>query len=105
MRPLAPVTLSNVVASSAWIPLDIYATASVLTLNCDVTGTVTFQVDFTNDDVWNNPTPDVDGQVVASGSASVNTTVTNIPRAIRLTQTAGTGSVTMWAVQQGLTGV
>jgi len=103
-RPLNPVVLSSV-TTSAWIPLDIYEIGQVQ-IDCSIIGgPPTFQVDYTDDDVFNPAvTPSVTGQAVATGAVAVNTKLTWVPRAIRLNMTGGSGSVTMKVIQQGVRG-
>lgn len=107
MRPLNPVVLSSV-ATSPWIPLDIYVTTPHLQIDLVFTGTCTAQVDYTMDDVFNAAVTPVaeTTPLVASGSASSTNDITKVVRAIRLNMTAFTsGGCTMKVVQTGLTGV
>jgi len=107
MRALQPVSL-NANGSSAWLVLDQYATTPSVRLDLVISGgACTAQVDYTDDDPFQNPwSPSpvtVGGQIVPSTTTSTTVTSTTIPRAVRLTVTAaGGGTATLKVVQQGL---
>ena len=79
---------TNTVATRV-VPIDTYANPTNIQINAVVTGTITFQIDQTLDDIWNvNPTNWFALQ--ASGSATVQKTDTVTATALRLKVTAFT---------------
>jgi hypothetical protein len=108
---MRPVVLSVTgVGNSAVDPLDHYLTPFNVSLAVRVTGTITYTVQYTFDDVF------AAGYVPASGNwidhpslASQTTTKdSNIAypvRAVRLTTSAGSGTATLTVIQTGGGGV
>lgn len=106
MKPVS-VTLSNVVASSSPIPLDINAPVFTVGIGVSVTGTISYTVEHSYDD------PQAAGYTAAGATWFPHPTIvtkavkfdgsyTSPVRAVRLTQVSGTGSATMTVIQQGL---
>ena len=104
MRALQPVSLVGV-GSSPWLVLDQFPDVASVRLDL-VAGGLTVQVDYTDDDPFQNPGSSaitVGGQAIASGSANVTTALTSVPRAVRLTCTVGSGGpAILKVVQQGI---
>lgn len=101
MRPITLVGSAGV-GQSAVCPLDIHSDPFSVFLDAIITGTVTYNVEFTNDDIW-NVTP-TNWTAVASMSAlaiAAQGSLSAPVRAIRINQTAGTGQVTLRIVQAG----
>lgn len=103
MRPVR-VSLTGSPDSSDVIPIDQYLTPTNISINVEVTGTITWFVEHTYDDVWDsafNPATaqwvqtatgvDVDGEVA----------VVSPPIAFRLRTSAGAGTAAMTLVQAG----
>jgi hypothetical protein len=99
---------TNGVAGSPWLQLDTWAHGSV-EIQCDVTGTVNYTVESTNDDPnsYQNPVPRAQ---VTWDSAAVNlsdkteeemTGLTWAPAYLRVVLNSGSGSVQLTAVQHG----
>jgi hypothetical protein len=104
MRPVVR-SISSVVADQ-WVPLDIYETGGLLSINLNFSGgTATAQVDYTFDNPFTVASPQVVGQLIASGSVNAHyPTGTPVPppAAVRLNVTAFTsGPVVMTVIQQG----
>lgn len=109
------VTTSNSTASTVevgnaqagytdWIPLDIYTPNQVTTISCNVTGTVNYSVQYTNEDPFDRS---IDQLVVSHpvaglvGASSDQTGfTTTLMRAVRLLINSGSGSVRFTCVQQ-----
>lgn len=103
MRPVTKTVTG--VGSSDWVKLDHKTAPFNVGLGCVVTGTATYTVQHTFDDV------DSGGAVVAFDHATIVGQTANkdgnyaFPvRAIRLTITVGDGSVTMTSIQAGCGG-
>lgn len=108
MRPIELTTedASEDPVSSPVCPLDLRLTPFQVTVDCVVTGTVDYDVQYTNDDIWAEgydpatgnwiPMTDLDGEV----ADAVGTLISPV-RAIRLLQNSGDGSVTARVVQAG----
>ena len=101
MRPTTKAVTG--VANSAWIPLDHNVNPFNVGFGVVVSGTVTYTVEHTFDDVQD---PDV--TPIAFPHASVTGKTTNqdgnyaFPvRAVRLSVTAGTGTATLTVIQAG----
>ena len=104
---MRPVNLSITGATtSAVCPMDIYVTPANIGLNCVVTGTVSYTVQYTFDDVF------ADGYSAASGnwtnhptlSAQSVTKAGNIAypiRGLRITQ-SGTGTTVWQIIEAGI---
>jgi hypothetical protein len=104
----AAVTVgTNAIASTPWVRLDEWANPPV-SIQCDVTGTVNYTVQSTNDDP-NSPTDPVSPSAVtwintndASAVNAVGSVQTNYifaPTFVRTLLNSGTGSVAMKVVQ------
>lgn len=103
-------TASTVEAGNAqagytdWIPLDIYTPNQVTTISCNVTGTVNYSVQFTNEDPFDRSISQlvVSHPVAALVGASADQTgfTTTLMRAVRLLINSGSGSVRFTCVQQ-----
>lgn len=106
---MRPVTLSQTgVGNSVPIPVDIYLTPFNVTLTVEVTGTVTYSVVWTTDDVWNIPAGSLNWQPAAANLTAATTTqvgsLVSPVTAIQLQVTAGTGTATLRVVQAGVMG-
>jgi len=107
MRPSQ--TTTSGVSTSAAIPVDIYCPSSDKGVFVVVTGTVTYTVQITGDDIFDsNITPtwvSVDATANANLIAATTTqqgTIDTPCRAIRVNQTAGAGSTRVTVIQQSL---
>lgn len=102
MRPIR-VTVTNA-ASSAVIPLDRYETPFAVGIGCDITsGTPTYTVQYTFDDVWASGFDASTAKWYDHGSLSAkgvdgDSNIAFPVTAVRLTQT-GTGVTTMTIIQ------
>jgi uncharacterized protein YgiM (DUF1202 family) len=93
--------------ASAWLPMDKNNVGAYVSLQCVVTGTATYSVQQTLDDIFDsNVTPTAFNY---AGSTNLTSATTNqfssfqYPvRAVRINKTAGTGSVAFTVVQQGI---
>lgn len=93
------------VGSSNPYAVDTYISPNNLGLAVIVSGTITFKVQYTFDDIY------ADNYVASSGtwfdhpsltgSASANSNIAYPVMAVRLTNTAGTGSATLVIIQAG----
>lgn len=105
-RPVR-VTTSGV-AVSAPVPFDVNRDFFNVGIVADVTGTATYTVEYTADDVWEptfNPATALWFPVGVSmtGATTDQALAFAIPcTAIRLNQTVGAGSVTMTVIQAGI---
>lgn len=105
MRPIvvttSGVSTSNLAFMDCWAP-------GPISIQCVVSGTVTYSVQVSNDDpnsptnpvalnsmTW-SPSPDSASQ---AATTSIYTVLAQVPTYIRINQTAGTGSVTATIVQ------
>jgi hypothetical protein len=103
---MRPVTLSQTgVGNSVPVPVDIYLDPFNITIAVEVTGTVTYSVVWTTDDVWNTPPGSLN---YYAGPANLQAATTNQVgtldspvTAIQLQVTAGTGTATMRVLQAG----
>ena len=89
---------------TAWIPLDIYTPNQVTTISGTTAGTVSYSVEYTNEDPFDTT---ISQQAVAhpvatltNASGNVTAFTTTLMRAIRLVINSGGGSVRFTAVQQ-----
>lgn len=99
MRPVT-VTVSGVAVSSP-IPMDFRAQVFNVGFGCEVTGTVTYSVQHTFDDIYNTTLTPVwfNHAFVNAATTSQDGNYAFPIRAMRLNITAGTGSVTMNVIQ------
>lgn len=101
---------TNTTGSTVWVPMDINgAYGSPIGIQCIVTGTVTYTVEYTQDDPFNyvNAAPNAFSSTdtgVVGAITSKQSVFTVIPRATRLTITAGTGSVVYTVIHTSLAG-
>lgn len=104
MRPITLVQAG--VGDSVVIPLDIRITPFQVTVDCVVTGVATYSIQYTNDDIWD------EDYEAASGTWYDMTDFTDVTdskvgtlfspvRAIRVSVSAGSGSVRARVVQAG----
>lgn len=106
---MRPITISQTgVGNSVPIPADVYQNPTNITLAVEVTGTVTYSVEWTTDDVWNIAAGSL---VWTAGPANLQAATTNQVAslvspvtAIRLRVTAGTGTAQLRVVQGGVMG-
>jgi hypothetical protein len=106
---MRPVTLSQTgVGNSVPIPVDIYLTPFNVTLSVEVTGTVTYSVVWTTDDVWNIAAANLNWNPAASNLTAATTnqvgSLISPVTAVQLQVTAGTGTATLRVVQAGVMG-
>lgn len=105
MRPIQYTSPANSSAgSTAWWPLDIYTPNQVTSISVDVTGTLDYSIQYTNDDPFNPaitpvavPHP-VSALVGATTDQTASTTT--LMRAVRFTINSGNGSARVTVTQQ-----
>jgi hypothetical protein len=96
--------------STRWVRCNTYLTPFAVNLTTQLSGSVTYQGETTADDFWtatNNPamntTPVVNvATAIASGTTAAATPLTSPVTGVRLTVTAGTGTLTAQVIQAGL---
>lgn len=101
MRPTSKTQTGA--GSSAWIPLDIKANPFSVGFGVVATGTVTYTVEHTFDDVQNaTVTPTAFPHASVAGETTNQDGNYAFPvRAVRVTVTAGSGSATLTMIQSG----
>jgi hypothetical protein len=105
MRP-AVVTV-NAVGNSPVYPIDNYISPSNMGMAVVVSGTITYKVQYTFDNVFApgySPTAGTStwfDHPTLTGSASLNSNIAYPVTGIRLITTAGTGSATLTIIQAG----
>jgi hypothetical protein len=105
MRPVT-ITISGV-SNSNPVPIDSYVSPSNLGMAVIVTGTTTYKVQYTFDDVFAkgyDPTAGTStwfDHPTLVGSASGNSNIAYPVTAVRIITTAGTGSVKFVIIQAG----
>lgn len=104
---MRPVRVSQTgTGSTNPVPLDIYIAPFNVSIGVTVSGTVTYKLQYTYDDVfsasyvassgnWN------DSVDMVSKTTASNTSINNPVTAVRLTVTAGTGTVNGVIIQSG----
>lgn len=99
MRPQVVSVTST--TPSAWIPVDMYQTPFNIGFGCVVSGTATYKVQHTFDDVFDpTVTPTAfDHATVTGKTANTDGNYSYPVRAIRLNASAVSGSVTMTILQ------
>ena len=102
MRPIS-VTVTGV-ANSVPIPMDYTLPGFSVGIGCVVTGTVTYTVEHTFDDIWASGFDPATATWfpntgITAKNASIDGNYAFPVRAIRLRISAGTGSVTMHVIQ------
>lgn len=101
MRPITLVGSAGV-GQSAVCPLDIHSDPFSVFLDAIVSGTVIYNIEYTNDDVWNTtPTNWVAVASMSALSAAAQGSLAAPVRAVRINQTSGAGQVTLRIVQAG----
>jgi hypothetical protein len=102
MRP-SKVSLTGT-GTSAWIPCDIHITPFNIGLGCVVTGTATYTIEHTFDDVQDaTVTPTAfPHSVLANQTANQDGNYAFPVKAVRLHITAGTGTVALTVIQAGI---
>lgn len=107
---MRPVTVSATGSGSATpvVPPDLYLTPFELTLQCLVTGTVNYTVQYTSDDVFSpsfNPATAnwFPHATLVAQVANATGTIISPVTGVRALINSGTGSVTMRVVQAGST--
>lgn len=105
---MRPITLSQTgVGNSVPIPCDIYLTPFNVSLGVEVTGTVTYSVQWTFDDVWDPNATITWDPAAANLTAAVDNqqgSLVSPVTAVRLSVTAGTGTAKLRLVQAGVFG-
>lgn len=108
---MRPITRSLTgVANDVPTPLDIYLTPFNVTIQVIVTGTITYSVQWTNDDVFASGYNPATGNWFAAATNLTNATDNEVGTlqspvtATRLITTAGTGTATMRVTQAGVFG-
>lgn len=108
---MRPVTVSVTgVGSSAPIPMDVYLNPFNVSMQCTVNGVVTYNVEWTNDDIWAPGYNPATGNWFAAaanltGATTAQTgTLISPVTAIRIRNSAGAGTSTMRVVQSGAVG-
>lgn len=98
-----PVVISQTgTGQSPWANLDTWAMPFNLSINCTVSGTVTYNVETTNSDYLTAGTTVNVVTAVNAASTTQQYATTTPARAWRINITAGTGTVTAEAIQAGL---
>lgn len=105
---VATVVEAGTVAAgyTQWIPLDIYPPNSATTVSVDVTGTVNYDVQFTNDDPFSATSPHIafshPTAALVGATADQYGSTANVLRAIRLKMNSSTppGQARMVITQQ-----
>ncbi len=105
MRPVT-VTAGASPAASNVVPLDYRNAPATVALGVKISGTVTYLVEYTFDDVFDpafNPgTANWRPHPTLSGSADADSNLAYPARGIRIRTTAGTGSATLTIVTAGI---
>lgn len=101
----AAVTVGTAQAgASAWKPLDIYTPSPQTAISTDITGTVNYTWQYTNDDPFDSSIPHipVDHPTAALVGASADQTgqATAVMRAVRIVINSGTGTTRNTITQQ-----
>jgi hypothetical protein len=110
---MRPITLNTSNAGGGAIttppcPLDLYISPFNVTLQAIVTGTVSYDVQYTKDDVFAVGYVPSTGQwtsitAMTAATTSVEATLISPVTAVRLVQNSGSGSVRLRILQAGLT--
>lgn len=103
MRPV--VITQTGAGQSAPVPLDRYLTPFSVTIGCVVTGTVSYKLQYTYDDVFNPPVAGItwhdDTDIPAATTENAESSFNNTISAVRINQASGSGSVTATINQAG----
>ncbi len=99
------VTAYASIGPSAWVPLDTYRTPFSISCSAVISGSPTYNVEYTMDDVQNSAiTPTVYSNLLITGATANTNSATTVPvTAVRANVTGGTGSVALTVIQSGLT--
>ena len=99
------VTAYASIGPSAWVPLDTYRTPFSVGASAVITGSPTYNVEYTFDDVQNSAiTPTVYSNLTVTGATANSNCAITVPiTAIRANVTSGSGSVVLTVIQSGLT--
>lgn len=101
MRPITPVAVTGVKAGAA-IPVDHQMENFNLGIAVDITGTITYNVEYTMDDLSAGaPATWYPMTAFSAKTAATQGNFTQPCTAIRVNNTAGTGSTTLRMVQAG----
>jgi hypothetical protein len=103
MRP-AVLTVTGVGSSNPYA-VDTYISPNNMGMAVIVSGTITYKVQYTFDNIYANNYVPASGNwfdhPTLAGSASANSNIAYPVTAIRLTNTAGTGTATLTIIQAG----
>lgn len=97
------------IGNGAWLPLDIYVPNQVTTISANIlaSGTATYSVQYTNEDIFNLPAADclaVPHPAAAGAFTSATTDqthfTTTLMRAVRVNVASGSGQLRITVVQQ-----
>lgn len=104
MRP-AVLSVTGVGNSNVY-PMDLYISPANVGLAVVVTGTITYKVQYTFDDVFAASYAPASGNwfdhPTLTGSATLNSNIAYPATGIRIITTAGTGSATLTIIQAGV---
>lgn len=109
---MRPVTLTTSDASGAAVassvcPLNLYSSPFQVTLMADVTGTVDYDLQYTQDDVYATGYDPASGNWtsipdVTGATADAEATLISPITAVRILQNSGSGSVSCRVIQAGI---
>ena len=104
MRPVV-ISITGSSRNSNVVPIDNYISPANMGMAVVVSGTITFKVQYTFDDVFAKGYDPTSGNwfdhPTLVGSASVNSNIAYPVSGIRLITTAGTGTATLTIIQAG----
>lgn len=89
------------VGTSAWVPVDFYKLPVNISLHATVSGTATTTIEYTVSDVWDPAVTPIAFPVTGMSAITANT-AGNIAfpvRAVRINNSAGTGTFTLTILQ------
>lgn len=89
---------------TAWWPLDIYTPNQVTTISVNVTGTINYSVEYTNEDPFDNSITQLakahPNAALTGGTADQTEFTTTLMRAVRFKVNSGTGTARVTVTQQ-----
>ena len=89
---------------SAWWPLDIYTPNQVTTISVNVTGTINYSVEYTNEDPFDNSITQLakahPNAALTGGTADQTEFTTTLMRAVRFKVNSGSGTARVTVTQQ-----
>lgn len=89
---------------SAWWPLDIYTPNQVTTISVNVTGTINYSVEYTNEDPWDNSIIQLakahPNAALTGATADQTEFTTTLMRAVRFKVNSGDGTARVTITQQ-----